>query len=61
MKKCWTLDPDERPTAIDIVAALTPLDGSLQDGSANGKVVAEEQSETSPVKANGNHHFSELE
>ena len=60
MQKCWTLDPDERPTPIDIVGALTPLDGSLQGGNTDGKTLAEENSEPSPVKANGNHHFSEF-
>ena len=60
MQKCWTLDPDERPTPIDIVGALTPLDGSLQGGNTDGKTPAEENSEPSPVKANGNHHFSEF-
>jgi serine/threonine protein kinase len=59
MQKCWTLDPDERPTPIDIVGALTPLDGSLQGGNTDGKTLAEENSEPSPVKANGNHHFND--
>ena len=27
MLKCWALDPEERPTPVDLVATLTPLDG----------------------------------
>ena len=60
MQKCWALDPDQRPTPIDIVATLTPLDGSLQDNNAI-ETVAEECSETNPLAANGKHHFSEFE
>ena len=37
MQSCWKLDPDERPTPVDIVASLTPLDGVFQEGS-NGTI-----------------------
>ena len=50
MLKCWSLDPDERPTPIDLVATLTPLDQPcLQD-------LKEVENETkSNVEENGKH------
>ena len=54
MHKCWALDPDERPTPIDIVAALTPLDGpSLPDTSGLNSV--EDECKSKPIQENGTH------
>ena len=56
MQKCWSLDPDQRPTPIDIVASLTPLDTPAQDKL---KEIVEEDCKTNGVKANGRHHLGE--
>ena len=58
MHKCWALDPDERPTPIDIVGALTPLDGSsLPDTSDVSEVPNEDEDcKTNGVTQNGNHY-----
>ena len=56
MQKCWSLDPDQRPTPIDIVASLTPLDSPAQDKL---KEIVEEDCKTNGVKANGRHYLSE--
>ena len=58
MQKCWSLDPDQRPTPIDIVASLTPLDSPAQDVKTEMKVIVEEDCKTNGVKANGKHHIS---
>ena len=76
MQKCWALDPDQRPTPEDIVANLTPLNGSIStetvekdsksnDVKANGtqhtKTVDEEDSKSDGVKANGTQHTETIE
>jgi serine/threonine protein kinase len=53
MLKCWSLDPDERPTPIDIVATLTPLDVSLHDG--NDLNIVEDECKSKPIEENGIH------
>ena len=35
MLKCWSLIPDNRPTPVDLVANLTPLDGKVVDAVQN--------------------------
>ena len=35
MLKCWALDPEERPTPVDLVATLTSLDRPLLQDTAN--------------------------
>jgi serine/threonine protein kinase len=54
MLKCWSLDPDERPTPIDIVATLTPLDGPSLPDSSDVSEVREEDCKTNGVTPNGN-------
>ena len=49
MQKCWSLDPDQRPTPIDVVASLTPLDLPAQDV----------KDELNGVKVNSRQHLSE--
>ncbi|CAI8041698.1 Vascular endothelial growth factor receptor 3 [Geodia barretti] len=53
MLKCWFLDPDERPTPIDIVATLTPLDGPLHDD--NGLNMPEDECKSKPIEENAIH------
>ena len=52
MLKCWALDPEERPTPVDLVATLTPLDGPLLQDSTDHEVECES-------KQNGTSHMSE--
>ena len=59
MQKCWSLDPDQRPTPIDIVASLTPLDSPAQDVNDEIKEIVEEDCKTNGVKANGRQHLGE--
>ena len=59
MQKCWSLDPDQRPTPIDIVATLTPLDGSAKDVKGEMAQIVEEDCKTNEVQSNGKHHISE--
>ena len=70
MQTCWKLDPDERPTPVDIVASLTPLDGVFQEGSnaINGTIqedsktngTIQEDSKTNGFKPDDKHLTSEL-
>jgi hypothetical protein len=59
MQKCWALDPDDRPTPVDIVACLTPLDGRCQDDNTDIQELSEEDCKSNGMKENGNHHSIE--
>ena len=58
MLKCWALDPEERPTPVDIVGTLTPLDGPCHHDSSDIAEVHEEDSKSNGVTQNGNHNTS---
>ena len=60
MQTCWKLDPDERPTPVDIVASLTPLDGVFQEGSTAINGTIQEDSKTNGFKPDDKHLASEL-
>ena len=54
MLKCWALDPEERPTPVDLVATLTPLDGPPPP-----EEVKEDNSKCDSPQLNGHNHTSE--
>ena len=58
MLKCWSLDPDERPTPIDLVATLTPLDQPCLQESSDLNEVDEKDTKSNGVKENGSHPTS---
>ena len=55
MLKCWSLEPDERPTPADIVAALTPMDGPSLNGISDVSEVDEGDCQSNGVTQNGKH------
>ena len=58
MLKCWALDPEERPTPVDLVATLTPLDGPPPPLEEVNEV-KEDDSKCDSPQPNGHNHTSE--
>lgn len=57
MQQCWSLNPDDRPTPVDIVAKLTPLDVAIHEEHISIPEEPEKDCKSNGTMENGTNHL----